>query len=260
MLTGNTNTEKVRNYLLGKGLPEPAVFGLMGNIQEESAFKPKNLQNSYEKKLGMTDDSYTAAVDNGSYQNFAGDAAGYGLCQWTSSGRKAALLQHMRARGLSIGDLEGQLDFLWVELTGSYKGVLSTIRAAGSIREASDIVLTKFERPADQSEAAKRRRASNGQKLCEEYKVGSAPIYTAGRTYELQVNLNVRSGPGTECVKKGHEELTEDGKRHDTSESGVLDAGTHVTCLEVRTVGGDVWMRTPSGWLAAYHQGKKYIN
>ena len=58
--------------------------------------KPKNLQNSYESKLGFTDDTYTAAVDNGSYGNFVKDSAGYGLAQWTYWSRKENLLNFAR--------------------------------------------------------------------------------------------------------------------------------------------------------------------
>ena len=83
----------------------------MGNLYAESALNPKNLQNSYEKKLGHTDESYTAAVDNGTYGNFVRDRAGYGLAQWTYWSRKEALLAFARSKGRSIGDLEMQLDF-----------------------------------------------------------------------------------------------------------------------------------------------------
>ena len=79
-----TNEEKIRKFLFDKGLSEAAVFGLMGNIYAESGLLPNNLQNSYEKKLGFTDASYTLAVDNGSYKNFTADAAGYGFCQWAT--------------------------------------------------------------------------------------------------------------------------------------------------------------------------------
>ena len=40
---------------------------------------------------------------------------------------------------------------------------------------------------------------------------------------------------------------------------GCLDAGTVVTCQEVRNVGNDIWMKAPSGWMAAYYDGKVYI-
>lgn len=164
------NKEIIWNYLFKQGLTTPAVFGLMGNIQAESAFRADNLQDTYEKKLGYSDAAYVHAVDSGAYNNFCADEAGFGLCQWTSSGRKANLLNFAHARGKSIADIGMQLDFLMQELNGAYKGVLNGIQKAVTIREASDIVLTQFERPADQSENAKRYRASLGEKLYTEYK------------------------------------------------------------------------------------------
>ena len=82
-LKGNTNEEKIWNYLVGKGLSEAGAAGLMGNLYAESGLRPNNLQNSYEKSLGYSDEAYTAAVDSGSYGNFVRDSAGYGLAQWT---------------------------------------------------------------------------------------------------------------------------------------------------------------------------------
>ena len=43
------------------------------------------------------------------------------------------------------------------------------LKTAGSVRQASDAVLLQFERPADQSETAKKRRASFGQKYYDRY-------------------------------------------------------------------------------------------
>ena len=39
----------------------------MGNIYAESGLSSTNLQNSFEKKLGYTDASYTSCVDAGTY-------------------------------------------------------------------------------------------------------------------------------------------------------------------------------------------------
>ena len=55
-----------------------------------------------------------------------------------------------------------QLDFLYQELQG-YKSVFNTIKSATSIREASDCVLTQFERPANQGVSVQEKRASFGQ-------------------------------------------------------------------------------------------------
>lgn len=155
------------NFLLGHIQNPYGVAGLMGNLRDESGLNPRNLQNSYEKKLGFTDDSYTTAVDSGAYLRFNDDLAGYGLAQWTSKGRKKALNEYRKKR--SIGDLDMQLEFIWVELSTSYKNVLNRLKTATSVREASDVVLTKYERPKDQSVAAQVRRASFGQEYYDKF-------------------------------------------------------------------------------------------
>ncbi|MCI7097509.1 MAG: N-acetylmuramoyl-L-alanine amidase [Lachnospiraceae bacterium] len=85
------------------------------------------------------------------------------------------------------------------------------------------------------------------------------PSYIVGKTYTLQVELKVRTGSGTNYPAKTYEQLTYDGKKHDADGDGALDKGTVISCLEVRKVGDDIWIRCPSGWLAAYYNGKKYI-
>lgn len=141
------------------------VFGLMGNLKAESNLQANNLQNTYSKKFGMTDEEYTKAVDNGSYTNFVKDSAGYGLAQWTYWSRKQKLLQYAQAYGCSIGDENMQVDFMIGELMASYPSVLNVLKTAISIREASDCVLTQYERPADQSESVKAKRAAYGEDL-----------------------------------------------------------------------------------------------
>ena len=85
---------------------------MMGNLFAESALSPINLQNTYEKKLRYSDSTYTIAVDNGTYTNFIKDSAGYGLAQWTFWSRKQNLLNYAKSKGVSIGDLNMQLEFL----------------------------------------------------------------------------------------------------------------------------------------------------
>ena len=158
------------DFYKARGLCDFGIFGLMGNIYAESGMNPKNLQNSYEKKLGFTDESYTAAVDSGSYKNFVHDGAGYGLHQCTYWSRKQAMLEYHRSKGKSIGDLETQKEFIYKELSESFPAVLKVLKTAASIREASDAVLLKFERPADQSNAAQVKRASYEEEYEKLYK------------------------------------------------------------------------------------------
>ena len=141
------------------------VFGLMGNLMAESGLKANNLQNSYNKKLNISDEDYTMVVDEGAYPDFVTDKAGYGLAQWTYWSRKQKLLQYAQAYGCSIGDENMQIDFMIGELMASYPSVLNVLKTATSIREASDCVLTQYERPADQSESVKTKRAAYGEDL-----------------------------------------------------------------------------------------------
>lgn len=61
------------------------------------------------------------------------------------------MLDFHNKKGKSIGDLTTQLDFLTYELSNNYKAVWQTLKTATSLLEASNAVLLKFERPADQS-------------------------------------------------------------------------------------------------------------
>ena len=159
-----THAEKIWDKLISAGMTKAGAAGLVGNLEAESALNSKNLQNSYEKSLGYTDESYTKAVDNGTYANFVKDCAGYGLAQWTYGARKQALLSYAKACGKSIGDLNMQLNFLLKELSESYPAVLKTLKTTDNVTTASDCVMCQYERPADTSATAKAYRASLGQK------------------------------------------------------------------------------------------------
>ena len=156
------NELTIHDYLQKKGLSEYGIAGLMGNLFAESGLNPRNLQNSYENVLGMNDNAYVAAVDNGIYTNFVQDKAGFGLAQWTFWTRKQALLDFAKSSGKSIGDLTMQLDFLWKELSESYPGVLAVLRVATSVLEASNAVLLNFEKPANQSKDVQKKRMGSG--------------------------------------------------------------------------------------------------
>lgn len=160
------NEKIIYDFFIERGFTDAGIFGILGNIKDESGGNPRNLQNSYEKKLGYTDDSYTAAVDSGSYKNFSHDAAGYGLAQWTYSARKENLLKYACQYGASIGDLDMQLEFMYQELQG-YKTLFALLKTTDSIKDSSDAFMTQYEKPADQSESAKKRRATYGQEICD---------------------------------------------------------------------------------------------
>lgn len=168
-LIGKTDEEKIWNYLKSKGLNNYGIAGCMGNIFAESGLKSKNLENTGNKKLNMTDDEYVIAVDKGNYTNFVYDSMGFGICQWTYWSRKKALYEYARSKNKSIGDLEMQLEFLYKELSENYRPVLTTLKTAKSVKEASNAVLLKFECPADQSVAVQNKRDSYGKIYYDKY-------------------------------------------------------------------------------------------
>lgn len=192
------NAAVIWNFLKSKGLNDYAVAGIMGNLEKESGLDPCNLQNSYNKKLNISDADYTAVVDAGAYPDFVTDKAGYGLVQWTYWSRKKALLDYAKAAGTSIGDLNMQLAFMWQELQG-YKAVMTVLNSAASVREASDIVLHKYEQPGDQSVAVEEKRAASGQTFFDRFTGSSvSPFPIVPFLVRVVIpDLNIRTSPGS---------------------------------------------------------------
>ena len=186
MLTGSTAEERIWNYLKDKGFNDYTIAGIMGNIYAESGLRSNNVQNSYESSVG-TDVVYTTKVNNGSYSrtDFSEDQAGYGLCQWTYWSRKQALYDLVKSKGVSIADEEAQLDFLMKEITASK--LISTLRECTSVYDASTAFMLGFEKPKDQSDKAKERRAGYGQVYYDKY----ASKTTTTTSYTLDQNLAV---------------------------------------------------------------------
>ena len=163
------NEKIIWDFFKSKGLNDYACAGIVGNAFAESGLNPKNLEDAYQNKLGMSDSTYTSAVDNGTYNNFIYDCAGYGIFQFTYWSLKKGVLDYARQTNRSIGDLTMQLEYAWLEFERSYSNMLKMLRNATSVLEASNVVLLQFERPADQSVSAQNRRASYGQTYYDKY-------------------------------------------------------------------------------------------
>lgn len=152
-IQGGTNTQTVCLTLKQSGASDNGIAGVMSNINFESGFLSTNLENKYEQILGYNDQSYTAAVDNGSYNNFVNDSAGYGLCQWTYYTRKAALLNSAKSNGVSIGDVGNQISFLFRELKNGYSGLYNAIMSGSeSVDSIASNFCHNFENPANHTQ------------------------------------------------------------------------------------------------------------
>lgn len=174
--------KRIWDYFYYKIGNEYGVAGLMGNMKMESNLRSNNMEDGYESKLGFTDVTYTAAVDNGTYSNFATDGVGYGLVQWTWWELKRDLQAFCKARGTSVGDFNSQLDFLYSEFENEFPKVLSALKNAKSVREASDYVLMNFERPADMGTKMQETRANFGMEYYNKYAVNKKKTYADSYT------------------------------------------------------------------------------
>lgn len=193
-----STTEQVWDYLLKSGLTAAGAAGLMGNLKAESGIIPNRVEILCLKRLrehGRTysDQSYTAAVDSGAITKseflhpIPGKQYGYGIAQWTSPNRKAGLYDLAQSKGVSIGDLDTQLEYLIRELKTSYKPVYSVLISTNSVQTASDAVLTHFEQPAN-AQSMKQERANYGYQYFNQFaSKGDDPVstVTAGKILDI---------------------------------------------------------------------------
>ena len=179
-LIGNNNPEKMFNFLRQQGFTEAGSAAVVGNGYAESGCSHINLQNNGNRELDMTDEQYTAAVDNGTYTNFVNDKYGYGIFQWTYWSRKQNLLNYAKSKGVSIGDLEMHMNFLMQELNAGYKPLLNILRTSNSVSECSNAFMLQFERPANQSVENQNKRVSYGREFYNKFcgKGGTTMGYT----------------------------------------------------------------------------------
>lgn len=211
-----TNSQKVDKIgwdaFTKAGYSAIIAAAFLGNLNAESGLIANNLQNTFEKTLGMNDADYTSAVDSGKYtkEQFYRDGAGYGLAQWTYWTRKKAMYEFIvEKRKKSIGDVESQFAFLLNELSTNYGSLVTKLKASKTIKEASDLILQYYEVPADMSDKVKELRASYAQSFFDKFAIPSDKAVTEMKTEVPFIalvnipNLIIRKGPGTNYDSSG---------------------------------------------------------
>jgi murein DD-endopeptidase MepM/ murein hydrolase activator NlpD len=118
------NGKTIFDFLIGKlTSPNKALIAaaVLGNFQDESGFDPRSYYPS-------------TTTDN------PDPSKAFGIAQWLGS-RQTALRALSQQRGKPITDMGVQLDFLWGELSGSYKSsVLDPAGAAGNDLRAITVI------------------------------------------------------------------------------------------------------------------------
>jgi Phage tail lysozyme len=128
----SANTATAWNYFIGNtSLTAVQVAGLEGNLMVESGVNP-------------------AAAQGGC--TYPPGPCGYGIAQWTRPGGRYTNLQNLAAsEGVSMSTLPVQLQFVWQELTTTASYGLAALQACTTTACATQTVMTKYERPANQS-------------------------------------------------------------------------------------------------------------
>ena len=224
--SGRPNVEIIFDFLINDmELNSAAACGVLANIEKESAFR---------------------------HDVYGDGGTSYGICQWhdfsEGEGRFTNLKNYCDANGLDWQSVNGQLKFLYYELSSSpwYSRTLNYLRSVPNTEQgAYDAALYwcyYFEIPAQKDVQAALRGENARDKYWPVYGDGSA---SAERGFEIwkvgSSRLNVRSGPDTSYF------VVE-----------TLDPGTEVRVTEITATGTTYWAKGATGWSVL--EGLDYVS
>ena len=161
--TAAANEQKIAAFLAGEGLTPPQIAGVLGNIQQESGFKP-----------------LAPAWD---VNGLSG-----GIVQW-HTGRLTSMENYVSAHGgTGVGTVDQELGYLGTELApgGPYSGALAAVKKATTPAAAAQAWNRTYEGGTDPNGV----RESNAEKI---YATGAAG---AGTVTDASFVGNLGSGLG----------------------------------------------------------------
>lgn len=211
MAVSQKRIERIWVYLIREIGNDYGVSGLMGNLMAESNLNPELLQSTGRQAYSLSNAKYCEAVNHEiiTKSKFIRDGFGFGLAQWTYRTRKERLYNHWLSyknccNKANIGDLYIQLEYLVMELKSkSYKTkVFDKLKNVKSVMEATEIVMKNYEKPADQSDKALKKRYDYAEKI---YKTMNGEVSTTPTAKDFikkyvrvnRTSVYVRSGPNT---------------------------------------------------------------
>jgi len=173
-----TQMRYIWDYIINNWkLTEEQAAAIMGNICEEGDFSPLKAQKQQDGRYPYDE------RDNSDYISIydINDGIGWGICQWTFNTRKQALLDYAKEKRTGVGDMDTQLEFLYLELTKSgYSGGGSTFvnmfkdfnhpEHVNDIDYLTEFWMKKFENPDDQSQAAIEHRIGHSRDIYEMFR------------------------------------------------------------------------------------------
>jgi len=128
-----SNSKEIIDFLVSKGLSAEQSSGIAGNLFKESGFK-------------------TDAIGDG--------GTSYGLAQWHNT-RWEDLKKFSSDHNYDLNSIKSQMEFLWYELTNTYKSVYNNLKNTNNAADAATIFASGYERPASKDYTERRRYATN---------------------------------------------------------------------------------------------------
>ena len=191
-----TTVKQIWDFLI-TFFPNPyGVAGLIGNLFAESSLNPQCVTGGG-LKTKEARQQYILDVKKGviSKEQFAHDGIAFGLAQWCYWSRKEDFYSYCEDHGFEIDDQNGQLNYLHYEIA-KYKTVQKTLISAKSVKEASDIIMERYLKPANMSDQAKEKRAAFGQDFFDVFADESEPVVKGKYVITTAQNVNLRCGDG----------------------------------------------------------------
>ena len=198
------NEKPIWDFLINKIGNEIGAAAVMGNLMAESSLNPGCTTGKNKTK------DYIVDADAGRI-DFKNDRVAFGLAQWCVWTRKTKLWNYAKSVNKSVGDLQTQLEFLWKELSEDFPVTCGMMKDAVDIKTASSQFMMRYEKPADQSDKMKQRRANYAQKFfdqfCSDSKHDTPDIPGKKMVYATdQVNIRItpdKSQPRLGQLRKG---------------------------------------------------------
>lgn len=187
------------DFYISKGFNKIAVISFLANIYCESKCIANNLQTTANKKWNISDVEYTSRVDAGTWLDpikmrpFRNDGGGYGLVQWTTSGRKGGLEDYAHSKKVSISDVLMQIEYSYIELTSkSFKDVYEGMINATNLRDCTILIMRRYEAPASKDDPeAQNERVQYAEELYKKYYGGISMSYAMTASTFLSKLRNV---------------------------------------------------------------------
>ena len=154
-----TFAEYIYQQLRKTGVTKEGACAVLGNVQAESAFRANNLQDSFNQRLGISDEEFVRRVDAGDYALFMTQDLGFGAAQWTYGARKDKFYRFAKSTGRSIADEKMQVEFLIKEFKEDFAGIWKMICTSTDIDACTDKLLAVWENPAYKDYSNRRKMA-----------------------------------------------------------------------------------------------------